>query len=697
MKKFLEPESVVVIGASRRTGSGAYNGIEMMLRYGYEGRIYPINPKAEEICGIKTFPAVAGVPEVADLAVISVGRDRAISAFEDCIAAGIRRIILITQGFGDADRRGRDLQDHLNALARAHGVRFLGPNTLGVVNNFRNFSTGFIDLPRPEKVLPVSLIAQSGLFQVASREFSYHTWGKSVDVGNAGDVDFVDVLEYFGDDPDTEVIALYMEGFLRGREFLKIASSITRRKPIVVLKSGRTQAGARAALSHTGSLVGGDDVNDAVFRRAGIIRVRDASELRDALRSLVRLKDMKGPRVGVLTPSGAGGIMATDACEDFGLSVGKLPEGLDTALKKELPEWVQIGNPIDIWPVGMLGGGYAGAYRQALDSLLSSPDLDAVLAISLSMNSPLHDDIKVADIVAAARKESAGGEKPVAMWIYGKDTAPVVQKLETVSRVACFDSIEQAVRGLAYVYRYAGIRERRIPGQRIFSCDRAKAESLLARGRKEKILLGEDAIDLLSAFGIGTATGKRAGNLKEIVAAAEALSYPLVLKLAGEAFLHKSEWGGVITGIRNKKELCAAWRKIKENVRRRNPKLRTEFQVQKQVQGKELLLGLKLDRQFGHILACGLGGIYTEVFKDISRELVPVGRKEAEEMLSSLKILPLLKGVRGEAGVDWEGLVDILERLSFLAAAAPDIAELDINPLIADAAGCLACDARIIW
>jgi acyl-CoA synthetase (NDP forming) len=316
--------------------------------------------------------------------------------------------------------------------------------------------------------------------------------------------------------------------------------------------------------------------------------------------------------------------------------------------------------------------------------------------MTVHLNSPLHANIDIVEAVASARQET-GSRKPIAMWVYGWDTARVAELLESTTGVACFDSIERAVGGLSFCYRYHQIRKREISSQRRFSYEHETVESLLRKGRERRVLLGEDALALLSAFGIHVIRGRIARNWKEIETAADALSYPLVLKLSGEAFLHKSEWGGVVTGIRNKKELHQAFQGMKEKVRDRNPKLKIGFQVQEQAKGKELLLGLKHASQFGHILACGLGGIYTEVFKDISRELVPIGRREAERMLSSLKVYPLLKGVRGEAGVDWEGLLDTLERVSFLAAEVPDIKELDINPLMADAAGCMAVDARILW
>jgi len=282
------------------------------------------------------------------------------------------------------------------------------------------------------------------------------------------------------------------------------------------------------------------------------------------------------------------------------------------------------------------------------------------------------------------------------MWFY-MDSAGAERKFETIDGVACFGSIEQAVQGLSFCHRYHQIRTRKMPRQRIFPYKLKSLDALLQKGKKQKALLGNDALALLSAFGIPVVRGRTARDWNRIEAAADALGYPLVLKLSGEAFLHKSEWGGVATGLRNRKELRDAFRMMTENVRRRDPKVKIGFQVQQQAAGKEILLGLKRDPNFGLVLACGLGGIYTEVFKDVSRELIPVGRREAEKMLRSLKSYPLLKGVRGEAGVDLEGLLDSIERLSFLAAKVSGIVELDINPLMAGPEGCRAVDARIIF
>ncbi len=696
MLKFFHPESVVMIGAPRKSGPGTYNGIETMLRYGFPGRLYPINPKAGEICGLKAYPSVSSLPEAADLALISLGRDHVIPAFTECIRAGIRRVIIISQGFSDADSHGRDLQTRISELARQSGVRVLGPNTMGVLNNFYNFSTGFIDLRVPRNVPPVSLIAQTGLIQVASQNFAYQTWGKAVDIGNACDVDFVDLLEYFENDPETRIIVLHMEGVHRGRKFLEAASRITFSKPVIVLKTGRSQAGAKAALSHTGSMVGEDAVNDAAFDRAGMIRVKNSIEMAVAIRSLLRFGELAGNRLGIITATGAAGIMATDACEDFGLTLGNLPEGLAEKLEHGLPDWVHAGHPIDIWPMGMIGRNYRGIYRTALTELLKSRDVDAVLSIIPDFQSPLHPETEVLESVRKARQE-AGFEKPAAMWLY-MTTPETEEQFEKIDGVACFASVEQAVQGLAYCRRYYQIKRRVIPSQKTFEYNRSLAETLIRKGRSEKVLAGEDALQLLAAFGIPVIRGITGESQGEIEKGAAALDYPLVLKLAGKPFLHKSEWGGVVTGINNSKDLSEAFAALTDRVRLRDPGVRIEsYQLQEQARGRELLLGLKHDPNFGPVIVCGLGGIYTEVFKDISRELVPIGREEAQKMLSSLKSYPLLMGARGEPGIDWEALLGAMERLSFLARKIPDLAELDINPLMADARGCRAVDARILW
>jgi acetyltransferase len=696
MHKFMNPASVALIGTPRRTGPGAYNNAEMMLRYGFKGRIYPVNPAVGEILGLQVYPAVADIPEKVDLAVISVGRDRVQAAFEECIRAGVKRILIISQGFADADERGREFQDAIARRAREAGVRVLGPNTLGVVNNYVRFNTAFVEVPCPERFLPVSLIAQTGFIQVAAENLAWRNFGKAIDIGNACDLDVVDALDYLEGDPQTEVIVLHMEGLKRGPDFLEAAGRISRKKPVIVLKTGRSKAGARAALSHSGSLVGEDHVFDAVFRRAGILRVLTSSEMKDAMHALAVLGEMKGPRIGVVTVTGAGGIMCADACEDHGLTFGALPPGLSAALKQGIPDWIHVSNPIDIWPIGMIGGHYAESYRLCLAEFLKSDGIDGVLAVFPATDSPLHTDLKLEAAFAAARRD-AGNSKPVAVWPY-MDVVPAIDRYEAIPGVACFDTIERAVRGLSYCHQIHRLKNRREPQPRRFAVDGAAAFELAGKGKKEGVLAGQDALGLLACYGIPAAAGSEAKSLAALREAAKGMKPPYVLKLAGRNFLHKSEWGGIVTGIGNLSGLKAAHQKIAGNVRAKDPGIAIDaFQIQEQLAGKEILVGLKRDPVFGHILACGQGGIYTEVFRDVSREIVPVDGPTARAMIESLRIWPLLKGTRGEPGADIDGLVEIIERLSFFASENPDVAELDINPLLASAEGCRAVDARILW
>jgi acetyltransferase len=698
MRTFLNPQSIAVIGAPTRSGVGAFNNIETMVRYGYDGRIYPVNPKAAEICGRKAYASVLDIPEAADLAILSVGRDRVLPLFDECIRAGIKRVVIISQGFADADHRGKELQNQIVALARENGVRIVGPNTMGLLNNYIRLNTGFIDMPPPEQFSPISLIAQTGYIQVASIDHAYRGWGKAIDIGNTCDVDFIDTLEYFFDDPETKVIAVHMEGMKRGREFLRIASKITLKKPIVVLKTGRSGAGAEAALSHTGSLVGEDSVYDAAFDRAGIIRARNTADWRIAIKALTCLDEMKGPHVGIITVTGAGGIMAIDACEAEHLDIAELPAGLSEILREGMPEWIHVNNPIDIWPIGMIGGNYPAAVGKALTCLLQSSGVDGVILIIPAMSSPLHANIADLSGVVTETRKTTGSRKPIAAFLYADEKKAFPGRYEAVEGVASFESSEECVRGLSVCYRNYQMRNRQPLSPKSYLIDTATAEALAMKGRSAQVLVGDHAFQLLETFGIPCVKSLYARTWDELELGAAELTYPLVLKLVGLRFLHKSEWGGVITGIGDTDALRTAWQAMIENVRLHDPSAKIEcFQMQKQVFGKELLLGLKRDPHFGHVIACGMGGIYTEVFRDIRRAIVPIDRIEAEKMLRGLTMYPLLAGVRGEKTVDMESLIDILTRLSFLAVAIPDLAELDVNPLIVSDSGCRAVDARILW
>ena len=694
MEKFFEPASVVLIGVSRQTGPGAYNNLEMLLSYGYQGRIYLVHPKVPEILGHRTYPHLADLPEVPDLAVISLGRERVLPAFQECAALGIKRVVVISQGFADADDRGKELQAQLMALAREHGVRFLGPNTMGVLNPLAGFSTAFVDIPREAAPVPLTMVAQSGVFQVGASSFTGRM-GKAIDVGNAGDVDVVDVLGYLEHDPETRIIVLHLEGMKQGRRFLEVAGRIVPQKPIIALKTGRSAAGALAAMSHTGSMVGEDAVFDLAFREAGIIRARSLVELRAICRAFLHFRPMRGPRLGMVTATGAFGIITADACADYGLELAPFPEGL-RELEEERIAWHQLHNPVDIWPLGMVTGSFTGVFRRAVADLWASDQVDGVIGVAPALVSPFHADIDMAATVRELLKGNTS-HKPLALLLYGDEAACRAQCRELADEpdVACFDTLEEAVLGLAATWRYHRFRECGCAPESLIlpAPPAARPVTLPAQGA----VPGEPALALLQHYRLPAAPTLLARDAAAGAVFAREAGYPVVLKIISKEWLHKSDLGGVRLNINDESQLHAAFQELTELFEARTPEGSLEgLLVQKQVKGVELLLGLKRDPQFGPVLVAGAGGIYTEILRDIARGFVPLSRERARCMLAALKIYPILAGVRGQAGVNLEALLDLMLGLSRLAVDYPEIRELDLNPVVANAEGCWCVDWRLV-
>ncbi|MGO8762778.1 MAG: acetate--CoA ligase family protein [Desulfobaccales bacterium] len=694
MHLFFDPRSVALIGTSRQTGPGAYNNLEMLLSYGYAGRIYLVHPKVPDIMGYKTYPRVADLPEVPDLAVISLGRERVVDTARECARHGVKRLVVISQGFADADARGAELQAELVALARKHGVRVLGPNTMGVLNPFSGFTTAFIDIPRDSAPAPLTMVAQSGAFQVGASSFTGQM-GKAIDVGNASDLDMVDVLEYLADDPDTRIIVLHLEGIKRGRQFLATAARVARSKPIIVLKTGRSLAGARAALSHTGSLVGEDAVVDLALAAAGIIRVRTLVELLAVSRSFLKFRPMAGPRLGVATATGAFGIIAADACEDHGLELAPFPEALRELEEERIP-WHRLGNPVDLWPLGMVTGSFTGVFKRAVAGLFADERVDAVVGVGPSFTSPRHADL---NIPGAVRELHAANprHKPLALLLYGDEAARLAQVHELAREpdVACFTTMDEAVMGLAATWRYRQFLAAPPPGDfRLPPPAAAARRPPLPFG---SVLVGEAAFEILKAYDLPLVPGVLTADAAAAAAAAAEMGYPVVLKIISPEWVHKSDQGGVLLNVNTETELRQAYRDLAARFHLCTPGGSLDgILVQKQVDGVELLMGVKRDPQFGPVLVAGAGGIYTEVLRDVARALAPITPDQAAKMLQSLKIYPILQGVRGQAGVDLKALTGVLVNLSRLAVDYPEIRELDLNPVVAAPQTCWCVDCRIV-
>ncbi|SMC17761.1 acetyltransferase [Desulfacinum hydrothermale DSM 13146] len=692
MDGFLNPASVALIGVPRQSGVGAYNNLEMMLRYGYQGKIHVIHPKVPNILGFPTFPSVEALPEVPELAVISVGRDRVLPVFKQCAQKGIRNVIVISQGFADADEAGAELQRELVETARRFRVRVLGPNTMGVLNAFSHFSTAFLDLPKDPSPPPLSLVAQSGVLQVGIESFTGRI-GKAIDIGNGCDVHFADVLPYLERDPQTEIIVLHMEGIQRGREFLRAAARMAGRKPIIVFKTGRSKAGAKAALSHTGSLVGEDAVFDAAFRKAGLVRVRNMVELRAACKAFLNFRPMEGPALGVATATGACGIMTADACEDQGLQPAPFPESARSALENPRIAWHRLGNPVDLWPLGMVGGSFTEVLEKTCNALFESDHVHGILVIAPVMASSLHDNLHLPETTRRIQERNTG-KKPLAFWLYGDGAQDEAPRLDAMEGVACFASIDEAVLGLSATYRYRQIQQN---PPRVEMLEERSEPGAARLEAPEGIVTGTEAEKILRSYGIASAPGLVTRDASQAAQWAESVGYPVVLKILSPQWLHKSDRGGVVTGITDRSSLERAFSDLLERFRQTSPDdCLVGIQVQKQLSGKELLLGISRDPQFGPVVLVGMGGIYTEVFRDVARGIAPLEREEADRLLRSLRIYPLLQGVRSEAPVDLSAVTETLLALSRLAMDHPEIAELDLNPVFANDQGCFAVDCRVV-
>ena len=446
MKLFFEPESVAILGASRRNGPAAFNIVECLQNHGYRGKIFPINPHAGEILGLPCYPSVAEVRENIDLAVISLDRSQVLSSTEECLKAGIKALIIISQGLADVGEEGKILQDRIRDLARAGGARIVGPNTMGVVNNFHNFTTCSIPLAKFHS--PVSTICQSGIFITGFYTFTGPV-GKVIDLGNTCDVDFADILEYYAADPQTGIIVLHIEGIREGREFLQAAKKITPAKTVIALKTGRTEAGALKAASHSGSMAGKDFLYGAAFKQSGIIRAKDPEELNDLVAGFSRLPLPRGDRIALLTYTGGGGVMAVDRMMDLNLPLLPLSPSVAKKLSPLIPPWLPLGNPLDMWPSVMKYGAreMTKAYFQ---TLMEDETVDSVFCVILTPKVPGQEffDVSGEIIEAAARFPS----KPIVIWPYGPDLDKMREKLNSSGRVVALPSPERAMQ-LLYALR----------------------------------------------------------------------------------------------------------------------------------------------------------------------------------------------------------------------------------------------------
>jgi acetyl coenzyme A synthetase (ADP forming)-like protein len=693
VKHLLSPRSVAVVGASHKRGSIGAELLHNIISTGFRGAVYPINPSAPEIEGIRAYPSVAAVPEDIELAVIAVPAAAVVDVARQCAAKGVRGLVVISAGFAETGPEGKAMQTELVDVCLQAGMRLVGPNCMGVINTSPDVSLDATFAPDKPVRGRIGFLSQSGGLGIAvmARTQALGSGVSSfVSVGNKADISGNDLLQYWESDPETGLMMLYLESFGNPRKFARIARRVSRSKPILAVKSGRTQAGSRATSSHTGALLSGSDITvDALFQQAGVIRTDTLAELFDTALLLSSQPLPAGKRVAILTNAGGPAILCADACEAAGLEVPPLPEEVRQQLSAFLPAAGSTANPVD-----MIASATADDYRRVISILAACEQVDSVIAI---FTPPLVT--RAADVVRAIHK--AAGEMPRAIPLLSvflsRQGTPRVIRSGNVS-IPHYPFPEEAAHALGLAARYA--RWRAQPEEAVVvpaGIDRDRASAVIASSLMtgEGWMAPEEVMQLLGCYGIPLVETRLAASPIEAGQVAQELGSSVALKAVATGVLHKSDAGAVKLGLKGPLAVARAAAQMSSSLQKAGHHV-DGFQVQAMVSGgTEMIVGVVQDEHFGPVLACGAGGTATELLKDVAVRITPITRAEADMMVRSLKTFPLLDGYRGAPKADVPGLIDVLLRVSALVEAHPQIAEMDLNPLIVRTEGVVAVDARI--
>jgi len=693
LSPIFHPRSVAVIGASRSPGKVGYILVKNMIDAGFLGKIYPVNPNAEEVLGLKCFSDIRQISEEVDLAVIAIPAPLVLEAAKECGEKGVKALIVISAGFKETGVDGAALERQLLEVCQQHGMRMQGPNCLGVINTSASLNLTFA--PFTTKQGNISFISQSGALGTAVLDWALKEdlgLASFVSLGNKADLDEIDFIEAVTDDPQVRVILLYVESIEEGERFLRTARQVVRRKPLIVLKGGASSAGARAAGSHTGAMVGSFTAYQTAFKQSGVIMAQSVEELFDYAIAFGTQPLPHGNGVAIVTNAGGPGILATDTCEALGVKIASLSEETLKELGEKLPPSSSVHNPIDI-----LGDARSDRYRLAIEAAVGDVSVSSLLVL-LTPQAMTESSETAKTIVDLSR----GRDKPILAVFMGGRTVEEASRYLMDNDVPCFDFPEKAVRALSALTQYAEFLERpestpQILGNVDKAAVRERIESVRRDGRV--VLLPHEAAKVAAAYGIPAPPAKLATSMEDAVRAAEEIGYPVVLKVVSPEILHKSDVGGIVLDLNSSEEVREAYDAILTKVSQYMPRaLIYGILVTKMLpQGKELIVGVSRDIQFGPLIMFGLGGIYVNFLRDVSFRLAPLSVEDAQEMVSETKAYTLLKGVRGQSPSDIDAIVDILLRVSQLVTDYPEIVEIDINPLFAYEVGkgCVAIDVKI--
>ncbi|MEW6408578.1 MAG: acetate--CoA ligase alpha subunit [Nitrospirota bacterium] len=693
LENFFNPKSIAVIGASRDPQKVGYSILNNLHRFGYRGSIFPVNPRASEILGMKAYPKVTGVPSDIDLAVIVIPSQFVLDELTECANKGIGSVIIISAGFKETGGEGTALEQKLKERANELGIRILGPNCLGIINTSANMNATFAAgmLPKGR----IAFFSQSGALGIAVLDWAIGNrigFSKFISLGNKADLTEIDFIEYLSMDPETSVILGYIESVEDGKRFLDVVSKATRIKPIIMVKSGGTAAGARAASSHTGALSGSEGIFNAAFRQVGIIHANGIEELFELAKAFSTLPLPKGNRLAIVTNAGGPGILAADASEKSGITLSSFTLETINDLRAILPKNASLYNPIDI-----IGDATSERYRVALQRVVKDPNVDGLLVI-LTPQAVINVEETAIEVISAFSIDS----KPILAVFMGEESVRRGVEVLKENHIPNFSYPEPAVRSfkkMAEYYDWKNRPEEVIPE---FNVDRETVKGILkgARERGQYILEEMDVRKILECYGFNFPVSLLATTSKEAIKAADGIGYPVVMKVSSSDILHKTDVGGVKIGLKTPEAVEDAFFEITTNAKKFMPGVYIRgVSVSEMVAGgKEFIIGISVDPNFGHVIMFGLGGIYVEILKDVSFRIAPLSRRDASEMIREIRSYPLLKGVRGEKPVDVNSIEEGVLRISQLVVEFPDIIELDINPLIVkqEGEGSVILDARII-
>lgn len=687
----LRPRSIAVIGASRQPGTIGHELFRNLLQGNFQGPLYPVNPVADQIAGVRAYGSVAEIPGAVDLAVVTVPQPRVARVADDCGAKGVKALVVISAGFAEVGAEGAAAERDVIERARRHGMRVVGPNCMGVLNLSRGVSMNATFAPGQPQRGRIAFLSQSGALGIAVlQQAAGLGLGVSsfVSIGNKADVSGNDLLQYWEADPETDVILMYLESFGNPRRFARIARRVSEVKPIVAVKSGRTASGARAAQSHTASAATPDTAIEALFRQAGVVRVDTLEELFDTTLVLAHQPHAPGRRIAIVGNSGGPGILAADACETAGLTLATLADATVAQLRAFASAGAALGNPVDL-----IASADASQYERAVRLLLEDPGVDLVLAI---FTPPLVT--RTEDIAAAVHRAVSGSArlKPVAMNMLTGSPAGVLTVDGAATTIPRFPFPERAVRALGRAAAYAAWRRRPSGTVPTLEIDVAKARAIVQAALKDAPdggwLEANRAAELLAAAGIPVLPTRVARTRDEAVAAAAALGFPVALKAQGQTLVHKSDRGGVRLGLPHAGAVGDAWDAMRAAL---GADMDAAIVQPMAAPGVETIVGLVHDRHFGPLVMFGLGGVLTDLLGDRAFRILPLTDVDAAELVRSVKSSPLLFGYRGAPPADVPALTDVLLRLAQLADQVPELQEIDLNPVVVRQQGAEVLDAKL--